>query len=67
MFGASDILKNSYKSKCLYSGYGIAFDGASSQSFGNDFPRNTVIFGVDNSSPYHADNDKNNFPGLGVL
>ena len=30
-------------------------------SFGNDFVRNVVIFGVDDSSSSHADNCKNNF------
>ena len=29
--------------------------------FGNDFARNVVIFGVDNSSSSHTDNQKNNF------
>ena len=30
-------------------------------SFGNDYDRNVVIFGVDNSSLPHADNHQNNF------
>ena len=34
----------------MYIGYGMAFDGTGSWSFGNDFARNVVIFGVDNSS-----------------
>ena len=38
------------KPKCVYSGYGIAFGGAGSWSFGNEFARNVVIFGVNNSS-----------------
>ena len=37
-------------------GYGIAFDGKGMWSFGNDFTRNVIIFGVDNSSSSHADN-----------
>ena len=45
----------------MYSDYRIAFDGAGSSSFGNDFTRNFLIFGVDNSSSSHADNHKNNF------
>ena len=45
----------------MYSGYGIAFDSAGSWNFGNDFARNFLIFGVDNSSSSHADNCKNNF------
>ena len=39
----------------------IAFNGAGSWSFGNDFTRN----GVDNSSSSHDDNCKNNFLTLG--
>ena len=45
----------------MYSGYGIAFDGKGSWSFGNDYASNVVIFGVDNSSSSHADNHKNKF------
>ena len=45
----------------VYSGYGITFDGAGSWSFGNDFTRNAVIFGVDNISSSRSDNRKNNF------
>ena len=45
----------------MYSGYRIAFDGAGSWSFGNDFAGNVVIFGIDNSSSSHSDNCKNNF------
>ena len=41
---------------CLvYSGYGIAFDGTGSWSFGNKFPGNFVISGVGNSSLSHTD------------
>ena len=65
MFGETNIVKNSDKEKLVYSGYGIAFDGASSWNFGNDFARNVVIFGVDNSSLSHTDNCKNNFLVLG--
>ena len=41
----------------------IAFDGAGSWNFGNDFARTVVIFGVDNSSSSHAviDYGKRNF------
>ena len=34
------------------------------QLFGNEFGRNVVIFGVDNSSSFNTDNDKSNFLGL---
>ena len=34
-------------------------------SFGNGFARNVVIFGVDDRSPFHTENRKNNFLILG--
>ena len=37
----------------MHSGYGIAFDGKGTWSFGNGYDRNVVIFGVDNSSSSH--------------
>ena len=49
-FGARNIIKNSDKIKYLYSGYGIAFHGLGSWSFGNDFAGNAETFGVENSS-----------------
>ena len=65
LFGATNVLKNRDKEKYVYSGYRIAFDGRGSWSFGNDFCRNAVIFGFDNSSSYHTDNHKNDFLILG--
>ena len=50
----------------MYSGYAIAFDGAGSWNFGNDFAWNIVIFGVDNSLSIHADNRTNNFSDEGL-
>ena len=50
MLGATNIAKNTDKEKWVYSDYGIAFDGAGSQNFGNDNARNVVIFGFVNSS-----------------
>ena len=38
------------QSKVIYNWQGIAFDGENSWSFSNDFARNIVIFGDDNSS-----------------
>ena len=61
MFGATTTVKNSKKSKYVYSGYGIAFDGEISWIFANDFAKIVVISGVDNSSSFHYDNPKNNF------
>ena len=49
----------------MYSGYGKTFDSAGSFSFDNDFARNVIIFGVDNSYSSHSDSRKNNFLILG--
>ena len=38
-------------------GYGIAFDGAGTWRFGDDYARNVTIFDADNSSSSHSDND----------
>ena len=40
----------------VYRDYGIAFDIAGSQSVGNEFAMNALIFGVDNSSLTDKDN-----------
>ena len=53
--------------KYVYSGYGIPFDSGGSWCFDNDFARNVIIFGVDNSSSSHSDNRKNNFLILGEV
>ena len=37
-------------------GYEIAFDGAGTRRFGNDYARNVTIFDVDNSSSSHSNN-----------
>ena len=50
LFRATNIVKNSDKEKYVYSGYGITFDSTGSWSFDNEFSRNVIIFGVDNSS-----------------
>ena len=44
------------KSEYGYSSYGITFDRAGSWNFDNDFARNVVIFGVNNSSLSRGDN-----------
>ena len=61
MFAATNIRKSSNKSKWVYTGYGISFDGGGLWNFGNHFAKNTVTSGVDNTSSSHADNHKNNF------
>ena len=42
-----------------------AKNGAGLWNFDNDFAKNVVIFGVNNSSSFHTDNCKNNFLELG--
>ena len=53
------------KEKHVYSGCGKAFDGKGECSFGNDYARNVIIFGADNSSSSRTDDSKNNFLILG--
>ena len=50
LFGATNIVKNIDKEKYVYSGYVITFDSAGLCNFDNDFTRNVIIFGDDNSS-----------------
>ena len=54
LFGTVKLVRNADKSKFTYNGRGIGFGGDGSWSFGNDFARNVVIFGVDNSSSFHT-------------
>ena len=54
LFGTVKLVRSAIKSK--FKGRGIAFDGEVSWSFGNNFARNVVIFGADNSSSSHTDN-----------
>ena len=65
LFEATNVVRNSDKEKYVYSGYEITFDSAGSWSFDNDFARNIIIFGVDNSSSSYFDNRRNNFLKLG--
>ena len=58
-------MKNNYERIRVCSDYGIAFDWKDEWNFGNDFARNVIIFGVDNSSSYHTDNRKKNLLILG--
>ena len=61
LFRATNIIKKSYKSRYVYSGYGITFDGAGSWSFGNGFAKNVILFGNDNNSSSHTNNLKASF------
>ena len=61
MFGTFKLVRNAIKSKFIFNSWGKEFVGEDSQSFDNYFAKNLLIFGVDNSSSYHADNWKSNF------
>ena len=58
LFGTVKLVSNAIKRKFIHNGQGIVFDGEDSWIFRNDFARNVVIFGVDNSSLFHTDNQK---------
>ena len=64
LFGSISVVKTGHNEKYVYSGHGITFDSAGLCSFDNDIGRNTVIFGVGNSSS-HANNRKINFLVVG--
>ena len=66
LFGTVKLERNTIKIKFTYNGRGIAFDGKDSWSFGNNFARNVIVFGVDNSLSSHTSNQKNNFLVLGA-
>ena len=60
LFGAVKLLlRNTIKSKFTNNGWGIAFDGEGSWSFGNNFARNVVIFCVYYNSSSYNDYQKN--------
>ena len=61
LLGTVKLTRNSDESKFIYNSWGIAFDGVDSWSFGNNFARNFVTFGVDNTSSSHANSQTNNF------
>lgn len=56
LLGATNVVKNNDKCICMYSGYGIAFVGASLYNFRDENARNVVIFGLDNVLLSHAGN-----------
>ena len=58
------VVKNNDKGKHVYSGFGITFDSAGLWGFDKN-DKNVIIFGVDNTSLFYADNLKNNFLVLG--
>ena len=50
------LVRNANKNKFICNGQRIVFDGEVSLSFGNNFARNIIIFGVHNRSPPRTDN-----------
>ena len=66
MFGAVILTKNADIDQYKYSGYCIGFDRKEEFSFGNEFGRNVIIFGIDMSSSIHATNKTQNILILGT-
>ena len=58
LFGTVKLTRSGGKSKFDDNARGMAFDGKGSWSFGKDFARNVVIFGIDNISSSHTDSWK---------
>ena len=65
LVGTFKLVRNAIKTKFIYNVEEKAFDREGMQSFGNNFVRSVLIFGVYNSSSSHIDNRKNNFLPLG--
>ena len=61
LFGTVKLVRNTDKSNFTDNIWGIACDGEDMWSFGNNFARNVVIFGLDNTSSSHTDNKKITF------
>ena len=61
MVGATNIAKSIDKEEWVFSGFGIVLDGTGSWNFGNDYARNVLIVGVDNSFSFHTENLKHYF------
>ena len=65
LFDTVKLVRNAIKSRFISNARGIAFDREGLWTFGNDFARNVVIFGVNNNSSAHTSNRKSNFLVLG--
>ena len=65
LFRATNVVKNSDKEENVYSRYRITFDSVDSWRFDNYFPRNFLIFDVNNRSSLYSNNQKNNLLKLG--
>ena len=58
MFATVKVTRNAIKRKFIYNGYAIAFDGAGSWSFGNEFAQSILVSSVDNNSCRHSKSRK---------
>ena len=68
LFGSMQITKNADTSKYKYKGYGICFDEGGSFSKGNiSNGKSVLIFGVNESSLVHVNNEANNIYVMGDL
>ena len=65
LFGTVKLTINTDKSKFIYNGRGITFDGAGKWNFVNGYDENVVICGVDDISSSHTDDKKINYLVLG--
>ena len=63
LIGVVKITRNAIKTKLIYSGYEIAFDGIGSSSFKNEFTQifMILIFVEGNTLSKHSENLKHNF------
>ena len=64
-FDAVRLMGNADENEFTCNGQEIEFDRKDIWNYENDFARNVLIFGVDNTSSSHTDNQKNNFLVLG--
>ena len=64
-FDAVRLIGNADENEFTCNGQEIEFDRKDIWNYENDFARNVLIFGVDNTSSSHTDNQKNSFLVLG--
>ena len=62
---AVKLTKNAEPDKYSYSTYGIGFDSRSVFTILNSYGKKVIIFGIDNSSLVHVDNEKNYILDIG--
>ena len=61
LFGTVKLTRNAVKRKFTYIRRGVVFDRKGMLSFDNSTDRNIVIFGTDDTSSSHTDNQKKTF------